>query len=526
MAIYATRPLMGSIPINDGSTYMALVGGDPVFVEAGSLSVEDTIGKRGQASFRVHGDTSTHFQQDQQVVIYDADNNLAFSGFIAQPEEEKPGFQPSLDTRITCVDNQRLADKRIIARVYTNMTRTQIVRDIAQTILAQEGVTIGAIVDEASNVQTLYPGPTLYPSPTLYPQGSPAVGVLSSAVFAYCKASAALDALTKDANLAGVPYYWSIDKYRQFWWVPYTFIVNNATIDGTAIDQLHTRPKVTRANPAYRNTQYVVGGVAQTSLQNETIVGDGNKRSFPLGYDLASAPTIVIGGVTQTTALKGGTGAQFYWAQGDNTIVQDSSQTVLASAATGSVAYIGQYPSVAVESNNAQIDYEKNLDGTSGIVEEVEQDPTITSLSDAIAKTGGLLTRYAVQGKSFTFTIKGNPNGYASGQLVPVVYAPHGLNEQMLIEKVVGSDQIDGVNIWYSINAVVGPVDTTWTDFFSAIVQQQQPANSINVGVSQSLVLLQQFSAGMAIGASLDATAVACPLPSPTLYPSPLLFPC
>lgn len=524
--------------------YNIIMNNQAWLIKAGTLSVEGTIGKRSQAAFTVKASTATHFQQDQQVAIYDQTNTLAFSGYVVQPKEQKPGFQPSLLTQITCTDQHRLADKRIIAKAYTNQTRTTIVKDIFNRILSQEGVTLGAIIDEAGNVQTLYPSSTLYPSTTLYPQGSPTTGLLNSATFAYCTVAQALDALTKDANLAGVPYYWSIDQNKQFWWVPYTYITNNNTIDGTTIDQVYTPPSVTRANPTYRNAQYVIGGVAQTSLQTETRVGDGNAQSWAMGYDLASAPTVSInlgngsggylGWVAQTVGAKGSSGLQFYWQQGSPTITQDSSGTKLRGTVGATVyndllqvSYIGQFPSVVYEQNDAQISYEASLDGTTGIVEEVEQDPTIVTLSDGLAKTSALLTRYATQGILFEFTIKGNPNGYAAGQLVPVNYGPHGLNNlQMLIEKVTASDQTDGVNIWYTIDVVVGPYDTTWTEFFATLIQQQQPSNSISVGASSGLILLQQFTTSLTPSATLTANAYACPLPGASLFPSTTLYPC
>jgi hypothetical protein len=536
MVLYATRALMGAIPINITTSYMVLINGTPVFIEAGSLTFNDTIGKRAQASFTIKSpDTLTHYQQYQQVTIYDANNTLVFSGFITNPQEQKPGFQPSLEHKITCTDNHYLADKRIIAKSYINRTRASIVQDIASSILAQEGITVGAIVDEATNIATLYPSTSLYPSTALFPQGNNAVGVIN-ATFAYCTVAAALDALTKDANLAGIPYYWTIDQFRQLWWVPYTYVSNSTVVDGTLLDQVTNPPTVARQNPAYRNQQYIIGGMAQTAQQTETKLGDGNATSWAMGFELASAPMISTnlngaGYVAQSVGVKGTTGSAFYWAAGDPVIAQDSSGTKLRGP-TGTidllqVVYVGQYPTVALANNSAQISDQAVLDASSGIVEAVAIDATITTLSDAFSKATGLLTRYGTQGIQLQWSQRGNAAGYAPGQLITVNLPDHALtNVQMLIEEVQASDQQDGFNLWYMIKAIVGAYDITWQDFFGPIVTAQQASNSITVGTSQSLTLLTPFSVALSLNATLNVSVHACPLPGATLFPSTTLYPC
>ena len=69
-------------------TYNVVVNGNSVTTLAGTLQIQNTIGKRSQASFSVHSDTNTHFQQYQQSQIYDASGTLAFSGYITQPKEQ------------------------------------------------------------------------------------------------------------------------------------------------------------------------------------------------------------------------------------------------------------------------------------------------------------------------------------------------------------------------------------------------------------------------------------------------------
>jgi len=230
--------------------------------------------------------------------------------------------------------------------------------------------------------------------------------------------------------------------------------------------------------------------------------------------------------VSKSVGIKGvDTGKDFYWNAGDPTISQDSTGTKLTSSQTLSVTYIGEFPTVVTSRNDAQISYEKTSDGSTGIIEHVETDATITSLSGGYAKASQLLTRYGQQGIQAQFTML--QTGYAPGQLVPVNLPDFGLNNtSMLIETVSASDQQDGFNIWYTINAIRGPYDVNWVSFFKEILGSQQNSTNINVGVSQSLALVQSFSGGVTLSAVLTASTYSCPLPSTTLFPSTSLFPC
>lgn len=494
--------------------YTVTISGSPVLVVGGSLQAALSLGRKSQASFTVEGDISTFYQQYQQVAIYDQNGATAFTGYLTTPKVQKPGFQQWLVWNMQCIGQEYLAKKRVYSASWTNKTCGFIAQDIFNTILSQEGVQLGQIYDG------LTPGPNLFPSLTLYPGGN--VGLVPQALFYYAKVTDALDALVTEASSAGVPYFWSIDQNKKFWFVPYTTITG-PTIDDTLIDEKNYPPSVTFSNPSYRNKQYITGGVAQTVTQNETIVGDGSKRSFPMGYAMASAPTIIIGGVTQTVGLKGTSGSQFYYAVGDNILVQDSGQTVLASGATGSVSYVGQTPNTAILSDASQIANQAAIDGTSGINEEVVNDPTLTSAANAISEGSNLLTRFAQQGVQFQFTTR--QSGLAPGQLCPANLPYFGIaNTQMLIESVVIAD-LDQINIWYQITAIIGPYDISWVDFFSKLLAQQQPAASINVGSTQQTSILQQFTATLTPTATLNASVLTSLFPGNSVRPSTTLYP-
>src|SRR5260221_7643775 len=444
----------------DGNPLLANAD-DPNFVIATSLTFGRSIGKRSQANFTVHTDGNAHYEQDQTIQIYDQNGVLAFNGYITTPKVQKPGSQSSLIHTITCTDQHRLTDKRVVAAAYTNKTSRDMVLDIYTNILASEGVTIGQVYSDGS----LPPSLTLYPSTTTYPQA--VTCIMPSATFVYCTVAQAFDELVKSASSAGIPYYWMIDQNKALWFVPYTAVVNSMLVDGTQVNQdSNSPPIVTRANPTYRNTQYLLGGVAQTVTQTETRVGDGNTVSWPMSFDISTVPTVSVntgsGYVTKTVGIKGvDTGKDWYWQKGSPLISQDSAGTKLRGSPSNDllqVVYVGQYPTVIVSSNAAQISHEAGLDRTTGILEQVETDITITSLANGYAEAGQLLTRYAQQGTILEFTTM--QSGHAPGQLVTVNLPDYNLNNvQMLIESVNASDQRDGLNIWYVVKAVLGAYD-------------------------------------------------------------------
>lgn len=522
MPYYMVRALAAPILINNSSGYLVMIAGQPVTVVAGSLSIQCAVGRRSTASFTIYSASlATHLQQYQQVQIYDTNSYLIFSGYVSTPKEVKPGFQSSLLTSVTCIDQHFLADKRIVAAAYANNTPQQIAANIVTTFLASEGVTIGQIYDP--NPQVFFSLTTLVSTTFFLTQSSSSI---PNAVFGYCTAAAAFDALVQAASSSGIPYYWQIDQLKRFYMLPYTF-VPGPSIDGTQIDQKNNAPSVTRANPAYRNTQYVIGGKAQTSTQVETRIGDGNTVAWPMAFNISMVLTVLLNGAPKTVGIKGvETGKDFYWNKGDPNITQDASGTKLAPFDTLTVSYIGEYPTVVVTNNSAQVSYEQGLDGTSGIFEEVEQDATITTLAGGFAEASNLLTRYAQQCMQLQCVTR--QTGFVQGQSCTVNLPMFGIsNLAMLLESVTYTDSIDSINIWSQLSLVVGPYDTTWESFFGKLIGNgQQPLTDLNVGTSQSLALLAPFSASLAPTATLTATVTACALFSTSTLVSTTLIVC
>jgi hypothetical protein len=520
MAKLAQRALSAPVWYSDDGCIFVLISGQSYFIEAGSLTIDSTIGRRSAASFRIVTFTPTHFRDKEQVAIYDGNTRLAFSGYIQEPEESPPGFSPTLEHQITCCDQHWLAEKRRVTVSFQNKTPGYMVWWIWYNILQYEGVTIGKIEDGP------IPSPYLYPSPTLYPGGGVAV---ANAIFNYAKVSDAYDALAKKASEAGVPFYWQIDELKQLWFVPYTSIVNSTLIDGTQIDdgtRSGIRPRCKRANPFYRNTQYATGGVTQTVLQDETRIGDGNTPVFTFSYEMSNiAPTLTVNGIAKNVGVQNiDIGKDFYYQQGSRDIVQDSSGTKLTSGDTLRNRYYGQYESVFLDQDDSQIALRAQLEGNTGIVEDVIDDPSIADAATGLSVVGQQLTLYCKDALIFTFATL--ETGFDQGQLVTVTNRLFGFDKaQMLIEDVSASDSTDGFNIWYTVTAIQGPFDQNWAYFWSKLANLQVPSGDINVGVTQAITILGSFAATIAPTATLTTHEYTLPVPSPTLYPSSTLYP-
>lgn len=475
-------------------------------VIAGTLQCQGTIGKHGSASFTVETDSTIHFQQYQQVSIFDQNGVLAFSGYMNDPEEspngwnDPNGWNGTIRHSISCVDQAWLASKRRVAATFTNKTCGYMAQWLLDNILVQEGVTRGQIYDG------LTPSLTLFPSPTLYPGGN--VGLIPQANFGYCKVSEALAALAAAASNSGVPYYCMIDQLKQLWFVPYTTVVNSNIIDGTAQDNI----KVKRTNPSYRNQQIVQGGVAQTVQQTETRKGDSNTIAFPMKYDLATVPTVTVNGVTKTVGINGvDTGKDWYWNKGSNLITQDTSGTKLTSSDTLSVTYIGQYPNTVISQNAAQVSAQAAIDGTSGIIEDLTNDDSLNDINSALASASASLTLYGQAGVIVSFDTQ--VAGYAPGQLVTIDLPWHDIHtDQFLIESVTASDSRDGLNIYYTVVALQGPADVSWQDFFAKLLKTPPPANAINLSTTTSTNILQPFTCSISDTAVLNTNVYACPI--------------
>lgn len=416
------------------------IAGVPVDYQSGSIDIDNAINVRSTASFSIldrPGEFS--FLKGQPVKIYEDDETtLIFDGYIDKPVSEYLSLASNSKIhKIDCVDNLYISDKKIIAKVYRGMYAGDIVRDIITNYLQVDGVTAGTIQD----------GP-----------------IVTEAVFNYSTATKALERL---AELAAFEF--NIDKNKQVQFFHRATNYNNTIITETSdIKNVKVSPEAEE----YRNKQYIRAGMDTTDEQTESKKGDGTAKTFTVGYPVAQVPTITVNGAAQTVGIRGvDEGKQWYWNKGEKEITQDDSGTPLTTAQTLVIKYRGLFNIVVISYDNTEIQRLKDIDGTSGIVESVIDDPYITDRQTAFDDAAAKLARYAKEGRRITFETK--ITGLDPGQLIQVVLPSYGIDDYFLIESSRATElgTADG-RLTYDISIVDGSATGGWANFFKQLANK------------------------------------------------------
>jgi len=395
------------------------------------------------------------------------DESLYFSGWIDKAIKTEPD-NGIFYWNIYCIDSHYLADKRIIAKAYANTRVGDIVTDIFETYLEEEGVTLGTIED-----------------------GSIAI----EAVFNYIPITDALNSLAEKSG-----FWWRIDHNRVLHFrsrsgnvAPYELSSGEVTIIKGSID-------VENSNSQYRNKQYVRGAKDITDPQAEIRLGDGENQTFTVGYPIAKVPTVEIdvgaGYISQTIGIRGlEEGKDWYWARGDNTITQDSGGDILASTDTIKITYQGEFDVVVVTLNQDEIlDTQTTETIGTGIVEDVFDDRSLTGRESAFDVANGKLKKYGQLSKVVRLTVI--EKGFEPGQIATVNLPKYGIhNEEFLITKIDTFTEDKGKIIYYSIEAVKGVNNQSWANFFYNIAKQgREFVIRENISEQQVLVTLEEFT--------------------------------
>jgi hypothetical protein len=390
-----------------------------------------------------------------------------YKGWIDKVVKTEPYSDGVFYHRISCVDSHYLADKRIIAKAYENERVGDIVKDIIETYLEDEGITEGVIED-----------------------GSIAI----EAVFNYIPATDAFNSLAEKSG-----FWWRIDNDRKLHFraragnqAPYN-ISNDIVIMKGSID-------VENSNGKYRNKQYVKGSKDITDPQDEIKFGDGENQTFTVGYPVAKAPTIQIdigaGYISQTVGIRSiDTGKNWYWSKGDNAISQDSGGTPLGATDKIKITYQGEFDVVVVTFDEDLIlERQETEEIGTGIVEDVFDDRNLTGRESAFDVANAKLKKYSEI--SQIVRIITPQRGFEVGQIVNVNLPKYSINnEEFLISKVEIFSEDRGRSIFYAIECLKGVNNQTWAKFFYDLATKSREfVIRENISEQQVLVTLQELS--------------------------------
>lgn len=441
---------------------MIKISNEEVLFVKGSLTTDDSIGERSTCSFEVIDEGSVYtFVKGQPVEVIE-NNIVLFCGVIESIQERKLAHGV-IGHRVKCIDYHYKADKRIIAKAYVQETFQNIVSDIVATYLVDEDITIGNIED----------GP-----------------VIEEAVFNYVRVSDALDSLAEKTG-----FWWKIDCNKMIHFVRKETYAAPFGIDTSNIEK--DSLTVENGNPQYRNKQYSKGGTAVTDPQTEVKRGDGDAQSFILEFPVAKVPTVEVsigGGAwqQQTVGIRQLEEAHWHWSKGDQVISQNSDDSPLTVNDRLRVTYRGEFPIVAVSMIPEQIEDRKDIEGGTGMVEQVIDDPNISSVESAFELANAKLEKYGVIGRRVKFRTW--EHGLESGQIVKATFPEHRLTSNELLIESISISKSDQT-IWYNVTAVEGPVSDSWSKMFYHMATRGQTfVIRENISEEQILVTLQQLS--------------------------------
>lgn len=423
-----------------------------------SLEISDDINHRATGSFTVlDPGNSLVFYAGQPVEIF-TDNKLVFAGIIDSVTMRLLGQAGSWkEIELSLTDYTVLAERRIFSYAHDGeILAGEIVRYILSNILASEGVEEGEIQSGAE---------------------------LPRATFAFKTCAEVLDTL---ASISG--YIWFIDYDRRLYFIERSTFSSEFDIsDYSKISEF----EVTEANPLYRNVQYLVGAEVRTQELTEYFRGNGDQKSFAVGYPLASEPTVYVNGVIQDVGIKGvESGKDWYWNLGDPIITQDPSAQPLSEEDILRVDYIGKFPLVIKLTSYSETTLRRLVEGTgTGRYERIDSHKGASDFDQALEIARGLLAEYGTFGYQVRYVTR---EQISSGSLQHIALPEFGLDLDFLITSSRISFR-DG-EIFYEVTACSGPIDPSWEDIFCRIAKNARERYLETTSESEVVQGLEEFS--------------------------------
>lgn len=227
------------------------------WLHVGTIEITKNLAARGVMSCELRSvlDIFSNVSIGQSVKLL-KDSATLFAGTIDEIEKHK--VAGIYFVKLYCVDFNQLADRRVVKRVYENWSAGDIVRDIVNNYLSDEGITLGNIGE----------GP-----------------LVEKAIYSFAPAYEALDEL---ATIAGYDWYIDFDKKLNF---DSRVITGTATISSTSA----IRNVVVRSDRrSLMNKIYIRGGRVETDELIEEFESDGATRTFVVKYPIARVAKVEV----------------------------------------------------------------------------------------------------------------------------------------------------------------------------------------------------------------------------------------
>lgn len=419
----------------------------------GSLQISESLQRRTICTFRLllepDLDTWPGLSIGQPVTLSDG-TDLLFAGTVdSDDSDELVVGEGLLEQPVTCVDYSQILDRFRVAADYQGMAAGAVVRDILTNPAAS------AIAGEVGTGRRLSVGQI---------DDGPDISI----IFNYRAVRAAFDEISELTGLT-----WLVS--------PSGAIDFRPRSDGTdrTVDFAGLRISRNRSRRELRTRQFVRGGLGLSGDRVESFTGDGTRRSFSLALPVGAVPTsIKVGDVAQTIGIRGvETERQWYWSKGDTEISQDPTGTPLRSNQTLEVTYKYEYPILTVVNDAGKQVARGDIEGGTGIYEEIETDDRVDSPALALERGRSLLRRFGQPEERLTVTAddaRGAAEllGSRPGDLMNVQNDRLHIDGEFLVESVDTRD-LDGLHLERTWELSGGEAYGGWTAFFRRLAAER-----------------------------------------------------
>jgi len=416
------------------------------WVSVDSVQLTDELNARNNARFRLNIPSDA---TDKPIVgsIVEFGNGVStqYSGTIERMKKTMLGRSGVVFYDTEAVDWTQVCDRRLVARVFTNISMSDILYQIWNDYLRDEGLQLA----------THDVGP-----------------IINKAVFNY---QTVTDCFNEIAELTG--YAWYVDYAKTVHFINRDTLVAPFVLDET-MGTAHTMDlAIEETRSQYRNKEYVYVTRATTTTKVQKFIGDGQTRSFSLTYPIAKAPQSIaladaLGHITvQTVGLRGtDLDKDWYYSPDEKEITQNEDSQLwpsLTSLDTLVVTYQGTYRTLLAVQDDVEIAARMAIEGGTGLYERIENDGRIEELQQGTDYANALLRRYGVIPKSVNF--RTDLQGLRPGQILTINMPTYGINyEDFLITELEATD-VGGLYFRYTVTAVSGEFLGSWVDFFKAL---------------------------------------------------------
>lgn len=437
--------------------------GEHYGVQLDSFILTDQISERSYASFILQTPLNVQIKKYSTVEIYKGDELLLRGIVDTAYNKAKHGIR---EHEITVIDNHYFVDKRVYAKAFVQTKTGEIVKQIVDDVLHEEGI--------------------------WYDDESIQEGISTTILFNYDYCNNVLEKLAERTG-----YVWWVDDDKKLYFQDPQTVRNPDPITPEIIR--HGSLVIEYNLSQFRNTQYVKGAMDLTGEITTLAIFDGTNTNFVMNYPVGELVNIRIKyagesefhdvnqdniGKKNEDELK-----PIMWAYGDNTISIDRSFLVTGDELE--FVYRGLIPIIGLSVNQRQIENLAQLEGGSGKVENIVTEPELIGAISAIQSANAKNQKY---GDLDAMTIKliTAKSGYRAGELVRVIIPDEEINEDFLIETVEIYEQ-DGY-IWYDLTLVRGAVHESWARRFQRALERIGVVLHDEIKLEEVIVVARDYS--------------------------------